>query len=85
MKTRITNLEYAIRPRMKKRWFGQDVKVYDLFELKEGLYWSDPTYGNGGGDYIDFDKEKIVYTFDSFAEADKFKEELTKQTTVYTS
>lgn len=76
MTTKITNLEYVIRPRMKKRFFGGDIKVYDLFELKAGKYWSDPTYGNGGGEYVDFEKEKVIYTFNTFAEAGKFKEEL---------
>ena len=76
MKTKITSLEYTIKPRMKKRWFVGDIKVYDLFELKGGQYWSDPTYGNGGGDYIDFEKEEVMYTFDTFAEAETFKTEL---------
>lgn len=72
----ITNTAYYIKPRMKKRWFRSDIKVYDLIEKSDGEYWSDPSYGNGGGDYIPFEKETVLYSFKTFAEADKMKEEL---------
>ena len=51
METIINKTEYSIKPRMKKRWFRKDVKVFDLIKHIEGKYWSDPSYGNGGGDY----------------------------------
>ena len=61
---------------MKKRWFRKNVKVYDLIEHTKGEYWSDPSYGNGMGNYVDFNSEKVIYTFNTFAEAQTFKTEL---------
>lgn len=74
--TYIDRLGYYIKPRMKKRWFRSDIKVYDLIEKSEGEYWSNPSYGNGGGNFVPFDKEEVLYSFERFAEADKMKEEL---------
>lgn len=79
MDTIINKTEYSIKPRMKKRWFRKDVKVYDLIKHVEGKYWSDPSYGNGGGDYRPFKKDYIVYSFSSFAEAEQFKNELSNE------
>ena len=76
METIINKTEYSIKPRMKKRWFRKDVKVFDLIKHVEGEYWSDPSYGNGGGDYRPFSREGVVYSFSSFAEAEQFKNEL---------
>ena len=61
---------------MKKRWFINDIKVYDLIKHVEGEYWSDPSYGNGGGDYRPFSREETIYSFSSFTEAETFKTEL---------
>ena len=76
METIINKTEYSIKPRMKKRWFRKDVKVFDLIKHVEGEYWSDPSYGNGGGDYRPFKNDSVIYTFDTFAEAETFKTEL---------
>ena len=76
METIINKTEYSIKPRMKKRWFRKDVKVFDLIKHVEGEYWSDPSYGNGMGNYVLFSREEVVYSFSSFAEAEQFKNEL---------
>ena len=72
----INKTAYSIKPRMKKRWFINDIKVYDLIKHVEGEYWSDSSYGNGGGDYIFFKNDSVIYTFGTFAEAETFKIEL---------
>lgn len=72
----INKVQYHIKPRMKRRWFKEDIKVYDLIKYVEGAYWSDPSYGNGMGSYVDFNTEKVIYTFSTFAEAETFKKEL---------
>lgn len=61
---------------MKKRWFRKDIKVYDVLEISDGKFWSDSSYGNGGGSYISFEKEQILHTFDTFLEADSFRQEM---------
>lgn len=64
---------------MKKRWFLNGIKVYDLLEHTKGQYWDDPSYGNGiDGEFRDFNKTETLYTFETFGEADVFKEELEK-------
>ena len=79
METIINKTEYSIKPRMKRRWFRKDVKVFDLIKHIEGEYWSDPSFGNGGGDYRPFSREEVVYSFSSFAEAEQFKKELSNE------
>lgn len=69
---------YSIKPRMKKRWFLNDVKVYDLLKHTEGEYWSDNSFGNGGGSFEPFNKTETLYTFETFGEAEQFKNELEK-------
>lgn len=69
---------YSIKPRMKKRGFLKDIKIYDLLKHTEGQYWSDSSYGNGGGSFEDFNKTETLYTFETFGEAEQFKKELEK-------
>lgn len=77
MKTKyITSIKYYIRPRMKKRWFSKDITVFDLIKYSEGEKWIDPSYGNGGGDFVEFESEEVLYSFNTFMEADNFKIEL---------
>jgi len=79
MKDRVVEkITYSIKPRMKKRWFLNDIKVYDLFEEIEGERWSDPSYGNGGGDFIPFGITNKIYTFETYEDAEQFKKELEK-------
>lgn len=67
---------YKIKPRFKKRWFIGDVKVYDLFETKVYSEWYDPSYGNGGGNFIIQEDTIKVRTFATYAEAFNYKLEL---------
>jgi hypothetical protein len=69
---------YSIKPRMKKRWFTRDIKVYDLIKYSKGERWNDPSYGNGMGNYIDYESEDVIYSFDTLMEAESFKHELEK-------
>jgi len=79
MKNRyVINLKYQIKPRMIKRWFLKDKKVYDLIEHSKGECWHDPSYGNGDGEFLPFDDKKTVYSFNTYAEADIMRQELEK-------
>jgi len=71
--------EYRIALRFKKRWVLKDKKVYDVIVRQEGKRWDDPSYGNGGGDFIHFKEDKVVYSFDSYKEAEDYKTELERQ------
>lgn len=72
----IKSRTYTVRPRMKTYWFKKDKKVYDIIELVKGEYYSDPSYGNGGGDYVPYEKESILYTCDNITEAETLKTEM---------
>ena len=76
--TTVNKTTYIIKPRMKKHWFINDEKVYDLFEEIEGERWCDPSYGNGGGNFIPFGVTNKIHTFKTYGEADTFKKELEK-------
>jgi len=45
-----TEPKYKIIPRMKGYWFWRR-KVYDLYRVGYKTLWSDPSFGNGGGDW----------------------------------
>lgn len=84
----VEKITYFIKPRMEKHWFVEDEKVYDLFEKEEGARWVDPSYGNGGGDFMPFKNTNKIYTFKKLIEAQQFKNELEKylhnQNIIYT-
>lgn len=71
-------VKYFIKPRYKQILFGifGEKKVYDLFKTETGSRWCDPSYGNGGGDFMDFEETSLIKTFDLFMDADTFKREL---------
>lgn len=75
--TYITTAEYIIKPRVKKQWFRKDRVVYDLVLKSIGERWCDPSYGNGGGDYIPFEDEEVIHTCDTLVEAEGFKNKMT--------
>jgi hypothetical protein len=66
---------YKIIPRYKRKWFIM-IKVYDLFVIKRGLVWIDCSFGNGGGEFDEYEIRTKINTFNSYIEADKFKDEL---------
>lgn len=41
---------YRISPRIVKPWIMPHYLVWEILEEKE--VWCDPTYGNGGGDWV---------------------------------
>lgn len=62
------NKTYNIEPRLTRKWFGifgKPLVVYDIVMSWE--YWHDPTYGNGGGDYVL--ASKYLCTMKTFCEA----------------
>lgn len=61
---------------MRKHWFKADVVVYDLLRVVNGQAWSDPSYGNGGGDYIPFEAKEVIYSFKTIKQALNFKKEI---------
>lgn len=68
--------QYKIIPRMVGIWFWKR-KVYDLFRVGYKTYWSDPSFGNGHGDWSPPKEVKeLEGTFNTFAEADIFRGEL---------
>ena len=50
---------YHINLTVKKRWFKSPQIVYKLIKYTEEEQWVDPTYGNGGGDFITVKKETV--------------------------
>ena len=74
----VEKVTYTIKPRIKQKWFAEDEKVYDLFEREEGVKWVDPSYGNGGGNFMPFENTNKICTFKTYEEAETFKNELEK-------
>lgn len=77
MKPEEIKTTFIIRPRIKKSWFTSSKVVYDLIEVKQGLEWNDPSYGNGGGTFEPFLREKKLQSFKTFFEAEKIKNIMT--------
>ena len=69
---------YHINPTVKKRWFKSPQIVYELLKYTEEEQWIDPTYGNGGGDFITVKKETVVFSSPSFEEVEELRETLNK-------
>ena len=67
---------YRIKPRMKVKWLFSKGKVYDVIKHYEKREWVDPTYGNGGGEFITVVVDEVIETFNTYMEADTFKTEL---------
>lgn len=72
----MTEITYRIVPRIKKRWFISNIKVYDVIKYYTYKHWDDPSYGNGDGNYSYYDIEKLLGSFETFMEAKQFKKEL---------
>lgn len=56
----------------KKFLFFDGCIVYDVMQKYEK--WHDPTYGNGGGEWISCDR--IIKTFDNTIDAIKFRDRM---------
>ena len=69
---------YHINPTIKKRWFKPPQLIYELIKYKEEDVWVDPTYGNGGGDFITVKKETVVFSSPSFEEVEELRKTLNK-------
>ena len=54
--------KYSIEPRIKKRWFKENETYYDIIKETEEVEWYDPTYGNGGGNFISAKRIKTVFS-----------------------
>ena len=72
----VSEISYRIAPRMKARWFAKDVKVYDLIASYTSREYVDFSYGNGGGDFMTFDREELIHTFETKGEAERFRDDL---------
>lgn len=67
-------MRYFIESRFEKKWWSQHVKV--VWDLKENFeYWDDPSYGNGGGDYVK--AVKTLHTFQTKEQAEHILNQLT--------
>lgn len=62
--SKIRNMKttYKIEPRVKKRWFKENDLYYDLVKETEEPEWHDPSFGNGGGNFISAKKLKTVFS-----------------------
>lgn len=61
-------MKYSVKARMHKPWWAfrrQSKIVFDI--IAHGSAWYDPSYGNGGGEYRDY--ETRIATYDTAEEA----------------
>lgn len=67
---------YIMNPRKRKRWFREDELVYDLIKQTVKNEWIDPSCGNGGGNFIQVEREQVLLTSSNLAEIKNLKEQL---------
>ena len=70
------SITYKIKPQLIKRWFRKPKLIFELIEIGKCSRWSDPSYGNGGGDFIDFEKERTIFKSEDLEEVKNIKESL---------
>lgn len=72
-------MKYEIKLRVKNRWWWRDPKIfYDLIKIEEHKIWTDPSYGNGGGCFMDITDRQVVKTSEDVQEVINLKKELEK-------
>ena len=69
---------YHINPTIKKRWFKSPQIVQKLIKYTEEEQWIDPTYGNGGGDFLTVEKGTVIFSSPSFEEVEELRKTLNK-------
>lgn len=67
---------YTIEPRVKKRWFKENEMYYDLVKHSEETYWSDSSFGNGGGSFHKRKVEETVFSSKNIEEVLTIKNNL---------
>lgn len=72
----IFSISYIIEPKYKKRWFRKGKTVYNLFKIEIGKRWSDSSYGNGGGNFVEFEDKIKIEQFDYLYQAKYLKQQL---------
>ena len=69
---------YHINPTIKKRWFKSPQIVYKLIKYTEEEQCIDPTYGNGGGDFLTVEKGTVIFSSPFFEEVEELRKTLNK-------
>ncbi len=57
--------------------FWKKRKKFRVISVKTGQAWDDPSYGNGGGNFIPVMTEKIIAKFNTKKEADDYASQYT--------
>ena len=52
--------------------------MYELLKYTEEEQWIDPTYGNGGGDFLTVEKGTVIFSSPSFEEVEELRKTLNK-------
>ena len=57
-----------------------DIKLsnYELIKYTGEEQWIDPTYGNGGGDFLTVEKGTVIFSSLSFEEVEELRKTLNK-------
>ena len=69
-------ISYKIKPRLIKRLFRKPKLIFELIEVEHCKRWIDPSFGNGQGDFIDFEKERTIFKSEDLEEIKNIKESL---------
>lgn len=69
-------IEFHIKVKVKKKWFKKNELSYEVYEHKKVDLWIDPSYGNGGGNFVSAWQIKLIMAFNTSAEAIAFKSDL---------
>ena len=69
-------ITYKIKPKLIKRLFRKPKLIFELIEVEKYSRWFDPSYGNGGGDFIDCEEETVIFKSEDLEEVKNIKNSL---------
>lgn len=52
-----------------KKFRFQTNKTFEVVKVKHKREWVDPTYGNGGGDFIKVERKTVLKVFNDYLDA----------------
>ena len=52
----------------------------EIYNYEEEEQWIDPTYGNGGGDFLTVERGTVIFSSPSFEEVEELRKTLNKIT-----
>lgn len=67
-------MQIDINTKVKKHWSWKkfrfiEKRSYEVVKYKKKQEWANPTYGNGGGDFIWIERKTVLKVFEDYLDA----------------